>query len=479
MMIRILSSILLLMSWSSFAKTKQENAAYKVVERLIGKKRIKTVRFKQIKKVEGCNVFETQASNGILTVRGSSAVAMSRGFYDYIKRNKYGIVSWSGTRLNLPKRWPSSAFHRVESPYKHHYNFNVVTYGYTMPYWDWKRWEKELDWMALHGFDMPLALVGTEAIAIRVWKKLGLSQEAIDRFYVGPAHLPWQRMGNVVNHDGPIPDSWHVGQVKLQHRVLKRMRALGMKPIAPAFAGFVPKEIQKLHPDVELHKAGWGGWPEQNKARLLMPTSPLFKKIGKMFINEWEAEFGKNKFYLADSFNEMDIPAPKNDKKKRYKILSKFGKALSDSIKAGNPDATWVMQGWMFGYQRYIWDPATLAALIKDVPDDKMLLLDLAVDYNKHFWKNGSNWDHHKGFYNKEWVYSTIPNMGGKTGWTGILDFYAQAGSEALASKNKGRLVGFGMAMEGFENNEVIYELLSDRGWQAEAQLQSLKYLRR
>ncbi|MFR3852607.1 MAG: alpha-N-acetylglucosaminidase TIM-barrel domain-containing protein [Odoribacter splanchnicus] len=24
-------------------------------------------------------------------------------------------------------------------------------------------------------------------------------------------------------------------------------------------------------------------------------------------------------------------------------------------MKAGNPDAVWVMQGWMFGYQRDIW----------------------------------------------------------------------------------------------------------------------------
>lgn len=25
----------------------------------------------------------------------------------------------------------------------------IVTFGYTTPYWNWPRWEKELDWMAL------------------------------------------------------------------------------------------------------------------------------------------------------------------------------------------------------------------------------------------------------------------------------------------------------------------------------------------
>lgn len=46
--------------------------------------------------------------------------------------------------------------------------------GYSMPYWDWERWEKEIDWMAVHGINMPLALVGYEGIMYRVWKKWDL-----------------------------------------------------------------------------------------------------------------------------------------------------------------------------------------------------------------------------------------------------------------------------------------------------------------
>jgi alpha-N-acetylglucosaminidase len=35
-------------------------------------------------------------------------------------------------------------------------------------WWDWERWEKEIDWMALHGVNLPLAFVGQEAI----WQKV-------------------------------------------------------------------------------------------------------------------------------------------------------------------------------------------------------------------------------------------------------------------------------------------------------------------
>ena len=41
------------------------------------------------------------------------------------------------------------------------------------------------------------------------------------------------------------------------------------------------------------------------------------------------------------------------------------------------------------------------------------------------FWKNRANWEFYKGFFGKEWVYSVIPNMGGKSGLTCDLEFYA------------------------------------------------------
>ena len=191
----------------------------------------------------------------------------------------------------------------------------------------------------------------------------------------------------------------------------------------------------------------------------------MFAQISEAFIKEWEKEFGKCDYYLVDSFNEMDIPFPEKGNPARYEMAASYGEKVYSSIKRANKDAVWVMQGWMFGYQRHIWDYETLGALVSRVPDDKMLLLDLAVDYNRHFWHSEVNWEYYKGFYNKQWVYSVIPNMGGKTGMTGVLDFYANGHLEALSSSNRGNLVAHGLAPEGIENNEVLYELVTDAGW--------------
>ena len=442
---------------------KQAKQAMEVIKRYAGGQSLPVEIAITLDKQNGCDVFETSVKDGVLYVKASSGVAACRGFYEYIKSKKAGINSWSGNRLEWPDHMEDIPAQTVVSPYKHHYYFNTVTYGYTMPYWDWTRWEKEIDWMALHGMDMPLALVANEAISARVWKRLGLTDKEIADYFVGPAHFPWMRMGNISGIDGPLPLEWHDGQIALQHKILDRMKSLGMKPICPGFAGFLPKAMKRIFPDIELIETSWCDGAFHNW--MLSPQNQLFTRIGQMFIEEWEKEFGKNDYYLVDSFNEMDIPFPPKGTEERYTLLADYGEKVYSSIKSGNPDAVWVMQGWMFGYQRHIWDYETLQSLVSKVPDNKMLLLDLAVDYNRCFWKTEVNWEFYKGMFGKEWVYSVIPNMGGKSGLTGKLEVYANGHLDALNSKNRGNLVGYGTAPEGLENNEVIYELICDAGW--------------
>ncbi|MGL4851914.1 MAG: alpha-N-acetylglucosaminidase TIM-barrel domain-containing protein [Phocaeicola sp.] len=442
-----------------FGQEKQTQPALEVIERATGKT---GTPIKLVLKKSSETYFKHQVKNGTLIVEGSSQVALTRGFYDFVKSNKMGLYSWSGSNIQLPEKFKEQEITEVISPFKNHYMSNVVVYGYSKPYWDWKRWEQEIDWMVLHGINMPLALVGYEAILARVWKKMGLTDDEINSYFVGPAHLPWMRMGNISGIDGPLNEDWHKGQIDLQHKILKRMKSLGMKPICPGFPGFIPEAFKRIYPNLNIIQTHWGGafcnW-------MVSPDEPIFSKISTEFIREWEKEFGKNELYLIDSFNEMEIPFPEKGTKERYELVASYGDKVYQSIKKANPNATWVMQGWMFGYQRYIWDYETLAALVSKVPDNKMMLLDLAVDYNKHFWKSEVNWEYYKGFYNKQWVYSVIPNMGGKVGMTGVLEFYANGHLEALRSENRGNLIAHGMAPEGIENNEVIYELLADAGW--------------
>lgn len=411
------------------------------------------------------NWFSVDVTRDSLFITGNSNVSLCRGFYDFIKRHKAGICTWSGKRINFPSLYKKNERYRVTAPFKNYYYLNAVTFGYTMPFWNWARWEKEIDWMALHGINMPLSLTAYEAILKKVLVKMGMQEDSINEFFTGPAHLPWSRMGNVSRIDGPLSDEWYKNQIILEHKIINRMRELDMHPICPGFAGFVPKGILRKYPNAHLTKTTW---LNRFHSYMISPTDPLFQKIETAFVKEWEAEFGKCDYYLIDCFNEMELPN-KEPKGHNNPDISSYGKSVFQALNAADPDAVWVMQGWMFGYQRNIWTPTVLKSFLSQIPDDKILLLDLASDYNKFIWKNCYNWEYYKGFYDKPWIYSTIPNMGGRNALNGILGYYANGKFEALKSRNSGNLVGFGTAPEGIENNDIIYELIMDSGWTSDS----------
>lgn len=460
----LLSIMLASISCSKNNVSEITDPAKDVIYRLIGG-RVDDIDFELISPNKGLETFAIKAKNGKLMLSGSSSVAICYAFNTYLKEACGSMKTWSGEYLNIPSEWPDYEKKITTSPYQYRYFLNVVTYGYTMPYWDWERWEKEIDWMALHGVNMPLATVATEAIAERVWLKMGLEKEEIRNFFTAPAHLPWHRMGNLNKWDGPLSDNWQKNQLELQHKILNRMQELGMEPIVPAFAGFVPEAFVAKHPEMQVKHLTWGGFKPDENAYVLPPDSPFFEEIGKLFIQEWEKEFGKFTYYQSDSFNEMELPVPENDHEAKYKLLAEYGESIYKSIIAGNSDAIWVTQGWTFGYQHKFWDKESLQAMLSRVPDDKMLIIDLGNDYPKWVWHTEQTWKKHDGFYGKKWIFSYVPNFGGKTPLTGELEMYATSSAEALRSPYRKQLIGFGSAPEGLENNEVIYELLADMGW--------------
>jgi len=452
------------------ARTKTD-AAYDCLSRII-KKDSKTIFEFQIKedKSRG-SYFEYRMKNNKVFVTASSPVDLTRGAYNYLSNACNCMVSWSGNHILIPAKLPEASKTLI-SPFGLRYYMNVVTHGYSTAFWDWKRWEQEIDWMAVHGINMPLIPGAHEAILKRVFEKLGLTDDEIKTYFTGPAFLPWNRMGNINGWDGPLPGKFFDKQLALSHLVLNRLREMGMHPIIHAFAGFVPGSVTRIFPDEKLRELEWGGFNKKYHAYLLDPASPLFNKIGKLFITEWEKEFGKEEYYLADCFNEM-APPLSEDGAKALTELTGYGKAIYNSINEANPNATWVMQGWTFLYfkdkeEKLFWNKKRLNAFLSGVPNDRVLVLDLTNEYTRLWWKLKPAWEIYRGFFGKKWIYGFIPVMGGRVPYNGRLDIYTSISTEALRSENKNNLVGFGFAPEGIENNEIIYELLSDMAWRTD-----------
>jgi alpha-N-acetylglucosaminidase len=430
-------------------------AARRVLERVIGPKAASfdlTVS-KGNSSADSCTV---EARDGRVRITGTSGAVIVRGAYEYLRTSCNCMVTWSGAQLDLPARFPDRARFVVASPYRLRQYFNVCTFGYSTVWWDWQRWEREIDWMALHGINMPLALVGHMGVWQRVWASFGVPRDSLRSFFSGPAFLPWHWMGNINGHGGPLPQSWIDGQEALQKRILARMRELGMTPIVPAFSGFVPPAFhRKFSQEAVFENVHWSGLSEEVKTYALTPGTPMFKEIGERFIKEYRRTFGPCRYYLADTFNELDVPVSSAN---RYDELARYGAAVFETIKRGDPNGVWVMQGWLFNDRTAFWDSASTSALLSKVPNDRMIILDLA---NEEF----QGWKLHKGFYGKPWIYSMIHNFGGNNSMRGRLGFVASDPPATLRSPVKGALVGYGLSPEGLDNNEIVFELGTDMAW--------------
>ncbi|XP_047564080.1 alpha-N-acetylglucosaminidase [Lutra lutra] len=387
-------------------------------------------------------------------VLGSTGVAAAAGLHRYLRDFCGCHVAWSGSQLRLPEPLPAVPEELTEAtPNRYRYYQNVCTHSYSFVWWDWARWERELDWMALNGINLALAWSGQEAIWQRVYLALGLTQSEIDEYFTGPAFLAWERMGNLHTWGGPLPRSWHLKQLYLQHRILDRMRSFGMIPVLPAFAGHVPKALTRLFPQINVTQLGsWGHFNcSYSCSFLLAPEDPLFPVIGSLFLRELTKEFGTDHIYGADTFNEMLPPSSEPS------YLAAATASVYQAMITVDPDAVWLLQGWLFQHQPQFWGPAQVRAVLGAVPRGRLLVLDLFAESQPVYLRTAS-------FHGQPFIWCMLHNFGGNHGLFGALEAVNQGPAAARLFPNS-TMVGTGMAPEGIGQNEVVYALMAELGW--------------
>ncbi|CAK8689619.1 alpha-N-acetylglucosaminidase-like [Clavelina lepadiformis] len=392
-----------------------------------------------------------------LKITGTSGVAVAFAFNKYLKYYCRKQISWAGDQLeHIPHPLPHVPVTgwSIKAGVKYRYYQNVCTVSYSSVWWNWTRWEREIDWMALNGINLPLAFTGQEAIWQRVYKQLGCTDKDLDEHFAGPAFLAWGRMGNIHGFGGPLPQSWKESQLALQHKILERMRSLGMIPVLPGFAGHVPAAITRLYPDAEVSKlSSWSHFNCTYSCTILLePHDPLFRQIGSMFIEEQMKEYnGTNHIYNADTFNEM-IPRSSD-----VGYLANASNAVYEAMAKTDPDAIWLMQGWLFHSAPYFWKSPQIKALVTAVPQGRMLILDL---FSEAFPQYPRTYD----YYGQPFIWCMLHDFGGNLGFYGKIEIVNQSPYATLHANNS-TMVGTGITPEGINQNYIMYDLMLEVGY--------------
>jgi len=433
-------------------QTTAEESATQLTKRLLPE-HWDQIQFKEVETTDK-DVFSIENKDGQLCISGNSGLAMTSGLHWYLNTYCKAQISLNYNQLSLPPTLPPVDQKMTNTtPFEYRYLFNYCTYGYSLPWWDWNRWEQMIDYMALKGINMPLAVLGQEAVWEEVFIDLGMTKAQTKDFFVGPAHLPWGRMGNIDGLGGPLPDGWIQQQKELQIKILKRMRSLGMKPVLQAFTGHVPETLKTLYPEANITQINdWAGIPG---TYFLDPTDRLFKKISTAFIKKQTAIFGTDHLYDADCFIEVDPPSGDPE------FLKTLSANVYGAMAEADPEATWVLQGWFFFFKKDFWTQERGKAFMNGIPQDKVITLDLYGEKNP-------TWDKTEAFFGQPWIWNVICNEDQKVNMSGDLQIMETNFQTAYRSEIGNNLKGIGVIPDGVGYNPIVQDFIFDKTWNQE-----------
>ncbi len=388
------------------------------------------------------DVFELQTQDGKVVLRGNSGVALASALNYYLKYYCNSQISWDGVdQVNLPAQLPPVVPKiKAVSPHPIRWAYQPATFAYASPYWNWTKWEREIDFLALSGITHALVLPGQEAIWQATWKAFGYSDDEIRKWLVMPAHAPFQSTGNMESYGGPVPQTVIDARLKLGQQIAKRMRELGIEPVLPGYYGIVPSDWKAKHAGAKV--VAQGKWLDTfQRPDFLDPEDPKFAEISAKYYAALKQNFGETRFYHGDPFNDNGKTGDMN--------LVEVGKAIYAEMEKASPGVTWVLMATL---------EQPIGSLTFEVEKSNLLFVDMNAD-RKELWKD------RKGFDDVAWIWGAQNADGGRSGMTGNLSQIANNATFALFNEESGNMVGIGATPHSGQNNAPFWDLMLENSW--------------
>lgn len=428
----------------------------------------------------GKDVFVITSQNGKPCIKGNTQLSVATGINWYLNHYAHINLTWNNLTTDLVSATlpvpGSEEKHVCNTTYR--YNFNTCTFSYSMAFWTWERWQQEIDWMALHGINAPLNLVGLDVVTRKFLEELGVSESDIDAYIAGPGFIAWFAMNNLEGWGGTInssstgvqmngnPDWWYTRQEQLCRNMLQRMRELGMQPVIPGFSGQIPNSLSNYSisgfssSDV-INGGTWAGG--YTRPDILKPFTDSYKNLASVYYKHLEDVMGVSEFYSMDPFHEGNsLPSGITADNTWPKIMAELDNyyvnvSKENLTKYSAPEKPkWIIQKWQS------LPPGDVFSTMSGYPEykERFIGLDLFADNiyagNAAFWQG-------QFYAGCPYVYCMLHNFGGRSGMHGRLETTMDGYFQALAKGNNCQ--GIGATPEGIETNPILYDMLFELPW--------------
>jgi alpha-N-acetylglucosaminidase len=391
-----------------------------------------------LESADGHERFRIASDGGRILIQGSTPSALLFGANWYLKYVAHVHLSPNGEQRGSAGELPlPDAPLEIETPYAWRYALNENVDGYTSPYWDWPRWEREIDLLALSGVNAMIVERGTDTVLYRTFRDFGYSDLEIRAWITQPAHQNWQLMGNLCCFNGPISRQLLGKRAASAQQIVARLRELGITPVLPGFYGIVPANFRDEFP--HAHVIAQGEWAGFTRPDWLDPRDPLFARLAAAFYRHQRELYGDSRIYDMEVFQEGgnpgDVPVPA------------AARAVQDALLAAHPGASWMMLAWQGNPRQDL-----LAGV------DRAHLLIIDIDHDR-VPRN----DRQKDFQGAPFLFGGIWEFGGRT-TLGASVANITTRLQLLAHTNS-NMAGTAVFTEGMDTNPFALELFSEMAW--------------
>jgi len=384
--------------------------------------------------------FLISGTRGHIRVEAATQPTVLYGVNWYLKYVAHLHVSPNGLQLgpsNLVLPAPHSP---IEKPalYPWRYALNENVDGYSAPYWDEKRWQHEIDILALSGTNAVLIERGMDLVLYRTFRDSGYSDEAIRNWIVQPAHQNWQLMGNMCCFQAPVSMELLDKRSESAKRLIAMLRSLGITPVLPGYYGIVPADFASLNPGA--HVITQGDWNGFTRPGWLDPRDPYFGKLAESFYRHQHDLYGDSAIYDMEIFQEGgaagDVPVPEAAKK------------VQQALMRVHPGALWMLLGWQQNpTQELLSSIDTSHVVIAEIEQGRI-----------------PREDRDREFRGASWLYGGLWEFGGRT--TMGAPLYDYAVRLPLMAKHPGsRIAGTALFTEGLDTNPYAFDLYTEMAW--------------
>lgn len=428
-----------------------------LISRTMGDKYINFFEFEYIPNDRGYDYFQIESLGDKIILRGNNinsiAVALNY-YYEYYLNQTYSRFGEDKIKVVLPLPKIEDVIEK-KIDMNLRYNYNHVAYGYTMAYWDFEQWEREIDWMALNGFNMALHLTGHEEVIRRFLDYYGFSFQEIVSYLTSPIYLSWQFMGNITRIGGEMTPKWFEDRSKLSNNIQNRMLDFMIQPVHQAYIGYFP---HKEGSEISVLPGGYWSYI-QSPSRVRFDNGD-YERTSEVFYNIQKEVMGESRYFSGDLFHEGGNPFGYDE--------TEISEMVLQSLKNNNSeDAIWVIQSW---------STSPKSETIDSLDRKNTLIIDLHSNLNTR-WKgtadfNGMGWSE-KEFNNSNWIFSSINNFGGRSGMYGHTEYLLDQFYDA--KNNAEFLVGVGQTPEAIGDNEFVDELTTELIFEDDVDLDEFK----